>query len=138
MKKRILSILLICSMVLTMLPTTAFASVSDSLGNTPEENQAILEQLSAMTGGSSDQVLSMLKALGLLDEAGNFKVDQTITLDDQVLTLTSVMELLENVGSYVLVGVICFIAAVVVTVFCTRLRKKNNKQEEPTKEDEEA
>ena len=45
--------------------------------------------------------------------------------------------LLENVGSYVLVGVICFIAAVVVTVFCTRLRKKNNKQEEPTKEDEE-
>ena len=46
--------------------------------------------------------------------------------------------LLENVGSYVLVGVICFIAAVVVTVFCTRLRKKNNKQEERTKEDEEA
>jgi len=46
--------------------------------------------------------------------------------------------LLENVGSYVLVCVICFIAAVVDTVFCTRLRKKNNKQEERTKEDEEA
>ena len=45
--------------------------------------------------------------------------------------------LLENAGSYVLVGVICFIAAVVVTVFCTRLRKKNNKQEEQTKEGEE-
>lgn len=83
-------------MVLTMLPTTAFASVSDSLGNTPEENQAILEQLSALTGGNSDQVLSMLKALGLLDEAGNFKVDQTITLDGQVLTLAAVMELLEK------------------------------------------
>ena len=83
-------------MVLTMLPTTAFASVSDSLGNTPEENQAILEQLSALTGGSSDQVLSMLNALGLLDEDGNFKVDQTITLDGQVLTLAAVMELLEN------------------------------------------
>ena len=96
MKKRILSILLICSMVLTMLPTTAFASVSNSLGNTPEENQAILEQLSALTGGSSDQVLSMLNALGLLDESGNFKVDQTITLDGQVLTLAAVMELLEN------------------------------------------
>ena len=38
MKKRILSILLLCSMVLTMLPTSAFAAVSDSLGNTPEEN----------------------------------------------------------------------------------------------------
>ncbi len=96
MKKRILSILLVCCMVLTMLPTTAFAALSDSLGNTPRENQAILEQLSALTGGSSDQVLSMLNALGLLDEDGNFKVDQTITLDGQVLTLAAVMELLEN------------------------------------------
>ena len=96
MKKRILSILLLCSMVLTMLQTAAFAAVSDSLGNTPEENQAILEQLAALNGGSSDQVLSMLNALGLLDEAGNFKVDQTITLDGQVLTLAAVMELLEN------------------------------------------
>ena len=83
-------------MVLTMLPTAAFAAVSDSLGNTPEENQAILEQLSALTGGSSDQVLSMLNALGLLDEDGNFKVDQTITLDGRVLTLAAVMELLED------------------------------------------
>ena len=96
MKKRILSILLVCCMVLTMLPTAAFAALSDSLGNTPRENQAILEQLSALTGGSSDQVLSMLNALGLLDEDGNFKVDQTITLDGQVLTLAAVMELLEN------------------------------------------
>ena len=39
----------------------------------PEENQAILEQVSALTGDSSDQVLSMLNALGLLDEDGNFK-----------------------------------------------------------------
>ena len=96
MKKRVLSILLVCCMVLTMLPTAAFAAVSDSLGNTPEENQAILEQRSALTGGSSDQVLSMLNALGLLDEDGNFKVDQTITLDGRVLTLAAVMELLEN------------------------------------------
>lgn len=96
MKKRILSILLVCSMVLTMLQTAAFAALSDSLGNTPKENQAILEQLSALTGGSSDQVLSVLNALGLLDEDGNFKVDQTITLDGQVLTLAAVMELLEN------------------------------------------
>ena len=83
-------------MVLTMLPTAAFAALSNSLGNTPKENQVILEQLSALTGGSSDQVLSMLNALGLLDEDGNFKVDQTITLDGRVLTLAAVMELLEN------------------------------------------
>ena len=96
MKKRFLAALLSLCMTLTLLPTTAFAAVSDSLGNTPEENQAILEQVSALTGDSSDQVLSMLNALGLLDEDGNFKVDQTITLDSQVLTLAAVMELLEN------------------------------------------
>ena len=96
MMKRFLALVLCLCMTLTLLPTTAFAAVSDSLGNAPEENQAILEQLSALTGGSSDQVLSMLNALGLLDEDGNFKVDQTITLDGQVLTLAAVMELLEN------------------------------------------
>ena len=96
MMKRFLALVLCLCMTLSLLPTTAFAAVSDSLGNTPEENQAILEQLSALTGGSSDQVLSMLNALGLLDEDGNFKVDQTITLDGQVLTLAAVMELLEN------------------------------------------
>ena len=96
MMKRFLALVLCLCMTLSLLPTTAFAALSDSLGNTPKENQAILEQLSALTGGSSDQVLSMLNALGLLDEAGNFKVDQTITLDGQVLTLSAVMELLEN------------------------------------------
>ena len=96
MKKRFLAALLSLCMTLTLLPTTAFAAVSDSLGNSPEENQAILEQVSALTGDSSDQVLSMLNALGLLDEDGNFKVDQTITLDGRVLTLAAVMELLEN------------------------------------------
>lgn len=96
MMKRFLALVLCLCMTLTLLPTTAFAAVSDSMGNTPRENQAILEQLSALTGGSSDQVLSMLNALGLLDEDGNFKVDQTITLDGRVLTLAAVMELLEN------------------------------------------
>ena len=46
------------------------------------------------------------------------------------------MLLREDVGGYVLVAVVSFAAAVVVTVFCTRLRK-NNKQEKQTKEDEE-
>ena len=41
-----------------------------------------------------------------------------------------------GVFGYVLVAVVSFAAAVVVTVFCTRLRK-NNKQQEQTKEDEE-
>ena len=46
------------------------------------------------------------------------------------------MLLREDAGGYVLVAVVSFATAVVVTVFCTRLRK-NNKQQEQTKEDEE-
>ena len=46
------------------------------------------------------------------------------------------MLLREDAGGYVLVAGVSFAAAVVVTVFCTRLRK-NNKQEKQTKEDEE-
>ena len=46
------------------------------------------------------------------------------------------MLLREDAGGYVLVAVVSFAAAVVVTVFCTRLRKNNN-QEGQTKEDEE-
>ena len=57
MKKRFLAALLSLCMTLTLLPTTAFAALSDLLGNTPKENQAILEQLSALTGGSSESVM---------------------------------------------------------------------------------
>ena len=55
---------------------------------------------------------------------------------DSRMGVFGAMLLREDVGGSVLVGVVCFAAAVVVTVFCTRLRK-NNKQQEQTKEDEE-
>ena len=40
--------------------------------------------------------------------------------------------LLENVGSYVLVGVICFIAAVVITALCFRLRIREKQKKDGT------
>ena len=46
------------------------------------------------------------------------------------------MLLRKDAGGYVLVAVVSFAAAAAITVFCTRLRK-NNKQQEQTKEDEE-
>ena len=55
---------------------------------------------------------------------------------DSRMGVFGAMLLREDVGGYVLVAVVSFAAAVVVTVFCTRLRK-NNKQQEQTKEDEE-
>ena len=45
--------------------------------------------------------------------------------------------LLENAGGYVLVGVLCFIAAVVITVLCIRSRGKAKKKNNKSEEDEE-
>lgn len=45
--------------------------------------------------------------------------------------------LLENAGGYVLVGLVSFIAAVVITVLCLRAKEKSKKQDKQTKEDEE-
>ena len=38
------------------------------------------------------------------------------------------MLLRENAGGYVLVGVVCFAAAVVITALCFRLRKRENQK----------
>ena len=51
--------------------------------------------------------------------------------------LSGATMLLENAGGYVLVGVLCFIAAVVITVLCIRAKERNNKRDKQTKEDEE-
>ena len=40
------------------------------------------------------------------------------------------MLLREDVGGYVLVGVVCFAAAVVITVLCFRLRKRENQKKD--------
>ena len=42
------------------------------------------------------------------------------------------MLLREDVGGYVLVGVVCFAAAVVITVLCFRLRNRENQKKDRT------
>ena len=42
------------------------------------------------------------------------------------------MLLREDVGGYVLVGVVCFAAAVVITALCFRLRSKENRRKDGT------
>lgn len=51
--------------------------------------------------------------------------------------LSGATMLLENAGGYVLVGVLCFIAAVVITVLCIRSREKAKKENGKSEEDEE-
>lgn len=96
MKKRLLSMFLCLCLLLTMLPTTALAAVSDLLGNTDAENQSILQQLSSFTGGDSDEAYALLESLGLLDENGNLNTDQSILVDGEELTLAQVEAMLSG------------------------------------------
>ena len=45
--------------------------------------------------------------------------------------------LLQGAGGYVLVGILCFVAAVVITIACLHSKEKNKQQDDKTKEDEE-
>ena len=47
------------------------------------------------------------------------------------------MLLREDAGGYVLVGVVCFAAAVVITALCFRLRNRENQKDKPTRHEQE-
>ncbi len=96
MKKRFISILLILAMLLSAMPTPAFALVKDFTGNTDAENRAILSKLSRLTSGGSDEAYALLSRLGLLDKNGNLNVSQSVVLDGKSMTLAEVMALLED------------------------------------------
>lgn len=95
-RKQILSLLLVVCMFINMIPSTAIAAISDSLRRTPEENQEILEELTDLIDEDRQKVYDALQALGLLDEDGNLKLNQTVNLDGEELTLEQVMTLLED------------------------------------------
>lgn len=70
--------------------------MGDLLRNTPAENQALLDELAAMTGGTTEEARAMLEQLGLLDENGQLKTDYTLSLDGKEYTLDEAEALLED------------------------------------------
>ena len=96
MKKRLLAMFLSLCMVLTMLPSAAFAAVSGLVHNTPEQNQSLLGQLQGFTGESYEEIYELLDTMGLLDEDGNLVTDQTIDLDGETYTLEEIEALLND------------------------------------------
>ena len=96
MKRKLLSLLLAFCMALSLLPATAYAAVGDLLGNSPAENQSLLEQLEGFTGESYEEAYALLDSLGLLDENGNLITDQTIDLDGVEYTLEEIEAMLED------------------------------------------
>lgn len=96
MRKRIISLFLAVVLVFSVIPVSALAAVRDLLGNDPAVNQAILNELDALTGGSGAEAAAVLEQYGLLDENGQLNVDETINLNGEDMTLDEVMALLED------------------------------------------
>ena len=96
MRRRLLSVLLVCCMALSLLPGTAYAAVGDLLGNTSSRNESLLQQLESFTGESYEEVYDLLDTLGLLDEDGNLVTDQTIDLNRETYTLEEIEDLLHD------------------------------------------
>ncbi len=96
LKKRFLALMLSLIMTLGLLPGTVYAAVGDLLGNSPAENQALLEELSALTGQDGQAVYDLLKQYGLLDENGNLVTDRTVELDGEEYTLEELEALLAD------------------------------------------
>ena len=96
MRKRVLSLLLMVCMTLSLLPGTAYAAVGSLLGNSPSENQALLQELENLTGQDSETVRALLEQYGLLDEDGNLVTDKTVELDGVEYTLDEIEAILND------------------------------------------
>lgn len=96
MKKRLLSLLLVLSLTLSMMPGTAMAAVSGLLDNTPEQNQDLLEQLENFNGENYEDAYDLLDSLGLLDQDGDLITDQAIVLDGEEYALEEIEALLSD------------------------------------------
>lgn len=87
--KRLLSVVMTIVMLVTILPTAAFAALWD---NTPSQNEAILKQLKAFWGDekTAQEAMELLRQYGLIDEDGNVLTDWsgTITIQEESRSLT--------------------------------------------------
>ena len=90
MRRRLTAVLLSLCMMLALLPAPAYAAVRELVGNPAEENQALLEELEALTGQDGEAVLELLEAYGLLDKDGNLITDQTVILNGAEYTLEEI------------------------------------------------
>lgn len=93
--KRILCYILIVLMILQM-TYPALAYTSNTINNSMEKNQTILDKLQSMYGDnlSEDDIVNELSNMGLLDEQGNLNVTESIMVDGTPMTLDQVKQML--------------------------------------------
>ena len=76
--KRLLSGMLAAVMLLTMLPATALAAVSETANMDQAQREAILAELQSITGSEqeAESLYRRMQALGLFDADGNWTTEK--------------------------------------------------------------
>ncbi len=98
--KQVLALLLSLALVFQSV-VQAGASIADTLHNSLEQNQSILQQLEGMYGGNLTQtdVEQELKNMGLLGDDGNLTVSENVMVDGTPMTLEQVKALIAKPGT---------------------------------------
>ena len=94
--KRWIAGLLTAVMLVTMLPTVAYAAVGDLLDMSGVQRTALLAALEEVYGDDAEAYLAILKQYGLIDEDGNIVTDEKIIMDGQAYTLDEIEALLND------------------------------------------
>jgi len=96
---RVLSVLLLVSVLLSLMPSQAIAAIGTTKNNSLEQNQEILEIIKGIVGddAKAQEILEMLTGLGLLDENGEFR-SVKVNVDGQEMTLDEIRTLVNSEG----------------------------------------
>jgi hypothetical protein len=98
--RQVLALILVFTLVWQMvLPVSA--NIANTIHNTPQQNQTILEKLRGTYGSNftATDVAEELKNMGLLDADGNLSVSQNIMVDGTPMTLDQVRAMLAKQGT---------------------------------------
>lgn len=92
---------LCAAIVFTTVPAEVYAEIGDTIGNSQEQNEQILDDLKEITGSeaSAEQAMAQLQDMGLLDEEGNIVTSESILVDGSPMTLSEVKRMLADPGT---------------------------------------
>ncbi|MCL2397162.1 MAG: hypothetical protein FWC93_03760, partial [Defluviitaleaceae bacterium] len=96
--KKCIAYLLAFIMTLGIAPTPVLADMRQTIRNTPEQNQTILDMLQNFDG-SLEQADELLRSFGLLDADGNLNINQRIYLNGIYYTLDEITEIINRRGT---------------------------------------
>ena len=105
--KRLLSGMLAAVMLLTMLPATALAAVSETANMEQAQREAILAELQSITGSEqeAESLYHRMQALGLFDADGNWTTEK-LQINGEEYTLAEARSFVDTLtdDTFVTVG----------------------------------